>query len=298
MASYQRTLDRYVIARIGGIRLQNLTALDLDQLYAELLLRGRADGGPLKPLTVRYVHVLMVSALGDAERKGIVVRSVARAATPPSGATARREMRTWSAEELRRFLNSIREERWFALFRVLAMTGLRRSELCGLRWIDVDLDECRLAVRQSRTTKSYEVIIDEPKTSRGRRAIDLDPETVSALRAWKTLQTRERLLAGPRWHNDLGLVFTVENGQPIHPNTIGKVFDTRAKRAGVTKIRLHDLRHTHATLLLAAGANPRVVSERLGHSSVAFTLDTYAHAMPGQQADAAAAVARLVDGTP
>ncbi len=117
------------------------------------------------------------------------------------------------------------------------------------------------------------------------------------MRAWKSLQTRERLLLGSRWENALGLVFTLDNGAPIHPNSVGKVFDTRVRSAGVPKIRLHDLRHTHATLLLAAGANAKVVSERLGHSSVAFTLDTYDARDAGQQADAAAAVARLVDGS-
>ena len=296
ITSYERTLRRYVIPRIGGIRLQTLTAIDLDRLYGELLTTGRADGTGLSPRTVRYAHVLITSALGDAERKGLVVRSVARAATPPSAQLARREMRTWTADELSRFLDHIREQRWFALFRVLSMTGIRRGELCGLRWIDVDLDAARLAVRQSLTTKDYAVILGEPKTSRGRRSLDLDPETVATMRAWKAAQNRERLLLGPGWENRLGLVFTLEHGAPIHPNTVGKVFDTRVKSAGVPKIRLHDVRHTHATLLLAAGANAKVVSERLGHSSVAFTLDTYAHAMPGQQADAAAAVARLVDG--
>lgn len=238
----------------------------------------------------------MVSALGDAERKGLVLRSVARAASPPSRRVDHRDMQTWSGEELRQFLDSLRTERWFTLFRVLAMTDIRRGEACGLRWIDVDLDAACIRIRQSLTTKSYEVVVGEPKTNRGRRSIDLDPETVAALKAWKALQTQERLLLGPDWQNTRELVFTRVDGAPLHPNTVGKVFDTRVKRAKLRRIRLHDLRHTHATLLLAAGANPRVVSERLGHGSVAFTLDTYAHAMPGQQADAAAAVARLIDG--
>lgn len=296
IASYSGVLRGRVIPRIGAVKLQRLSPLDLDRLYAELLESGRADGrGGLSPRSVRYVHAILSHALSDAERKGVVGRNVARLADPPAEQTARRELHTWTPDELAAFLKVAATDRLSPAFRLLALTGMRRSEVAGVRWVDLDLDAARVSVRQAITTADYELVVAEPKTARGRRSIDLDQATVSALRAWRAVQLEERMLVGAGWR-DHGLVFTLPSGDPVHPNTIGKTFDALVRRSKLPRIRLHDLRHTHASHLLAAGANPKIVSERLGHSSVSFTLDRYSHVMPGQQADAAAAVAALVDG--
>jgi integrase len=175
------------------------------------------------------------------------------------------------------------------------MTGLRRGELCGLRWSDVDLEARRLVVRHTITTVDHTIVEGSVKTAKSRRSVDLDTETVRLLAAHRALQLEERMLVGAGYQ-DRGLVFARPDGQPWNPDSIGRAFERAVARSGLPRIRLHDLRHSHAVHLLAAGQNPRLVSERLGHASVGFTLDVYGHVMDGQQADAAAAVAALVDG--
>jgi integrase len=151
-------------------------------------------------------------------------------------------------------------------------------------------------VRQTLVLAGRQVVVSEPKTSRGRRSIALDPRTVAALKAWKTAQAAERLAWGPAW-SDSGLVFTRGDGTPIHPEWLSDAFEWRVKRARLPRIRLHDLRHTHASLGLAAGVPVKVMSERLGHSTSSFTADAYQHVTPALEEQAAATVARLVFGS-
>jgi integrase len=204
-------------------------------------------------------------------------------------------MRTWTAAELRAFLEHVQDERLAALWMLAASTGMRRGEMLGLRWVDVDLDRGRVAVRQTLVIAGRQVVISEPKTSRSRRSIALDPRSVAALRSWRAAQAAERLAWGAGW-TDSGLVFTREDGTPIHPEWLSDAFEWRIKTAGLPRIRLHDLRHTHASLGLAAGVPIKVMSERLGHTSSSFTADAYQHVTPGLEEEAAATVARLVFG--
>lgn len=253
----------------------------------------------LSAKTVREVHVILRKSLKDATRWGKLERNVATLADPPSqrsaAAARRRTMHTWTANELHRFLAYVVDDPLHYAWLLAANTGMRRSELCGLRWADVELDRARLAVRQRLASVDGRPELSEPKSNTSGRTIDLDHRTVTALRSRRASQLEQRLGWGPGWH-DLDLVVTREDGNWIHPDWITELFRRRTRSAGVPAIRLHDLRHTHATLLLKAGANPKVVSERLGHHSVAFTLDTYAHVMPGMQADAADALANIVFG--
>ncbi len=288
--SYRRNIERNVVPYIGGIELHALTPLDLDGLYAKLIARG------LSMRTVRYVHTIVGKALSDAERKGVLGRNVARLASPPSSSSAKApEMTVWTPAELRAFLEAHAGHHHLPMLRLASMTGMRRAELCGLRWTDVDLDAATVTVRQSITAVDGVAVVGDVKTKRSRRVIDIDATTVDVLRAWKAAQNRDRLKMGEGWANT-GLVFTMGTGQGWHPDTISQAFDRLVAASDLQRIRLHDLRHTHASHLLAAGVNVKVVSERLGHASVAFTLDVYAHVMPGQQAHAAAAAAALVDG--
>jgi integrase len=171
-----------------------------------------------------------------------------------------------------------------------------RGEVLGLRWRDVDLGTARLSVRQSIVSVAYEIKFAEPKTARGRRSIAIDQRTVAALRAWRKDQLEDRMLLGDEYENS-GLVFTREDGRFVHPDRFSQLFDKYVETAGLRRIRLHDLRHTHATLALAAGVHPKVVSERLGHATVAFTLDVYSHAVPALQEKAADRVVAVVFGS-
>jgi len=246
--------------------------------------------------SVHHVHAVMNKLLHDAERKGLVTRNVARLANPPSLTTARAkspEMRVWTPAQLSRFLQSIEGNRNEALFRLLAMTGMRRSEAVGLRWSDVNVRNGSLTVAQAATVIDGDEVIATPKTRRSRRVIDLDTDTVAVLQRHRAAQ-RELLFRLGATASASDRVFTNEIGDPIRPDSVGQAFSRLIEKAGVPTIRLHDLRHTHASHLIMASVNVKVVSERLGHASVSFTLDTYGHVMPGQQAEAAAAAAALL----
>jgi integrase len=204
---YRRCLQ-YVAPVLGGRRLDHVTAMDLDRLYSDLLASGlrRREGG-LRPRSVRYVHTVLRKALGDAVRKGELARNVATMASPPSAKSTRApEMAWWTPEQLRAFLDFTAMEALVPVFRVAAMTGMRRGEVCGLRWSDADLDLGRIEVRQQLLALRGELMFSErTKTDHGRRRIDLDPATVAVLRTQKRRQAEQRLLLGAGW-TDSGLV--------------------------------------------------------------------------------------------
>jgi integrase len=291
--AYSTNLERYALPRVGAVLLQRLTPAHLNQLYSALLAGGGRGGRPLSARTVQSVAMTLRKAIGDAARWGLVHRNVAALSSPPR--PRRAEMRTWTAEQLRRFLEHVAGDRLYAAWLLLASTGMRRGELLGLRWVDVDLELARVSVRQTLVLAGRQVVISEPKTSRGRRSIALDPRTVAALRAWRAAQAAERLAWGGAWV-DSGLCFTREDGTPLHPEWLSDAFAWRVQRAGLPPIRLHDLRHTHASLGLAAGVPVKVMSERLGHTSSSFTADAYQHVTPALEEQAASTVARLVFG--
>jgi integrase len=173
------------------------------------------------------------------------------------------------------------------------MTGMRRGEALGLRWSDVDLENARLSVRRALIPSGRKVIVSEPKTAKGRRVVALDPTTVEVLKA----QAQRQLDEQRDWEEarvETGLVFTRESGDALDPEDVSRYWRQAVKKAMLPQIRLHDLRHTHATLALQAGVHPKVVSERLGHATVSITLDTYSHAIPAMQEEAAALIAGLV----
>lgn len=200
--------------------------------------------------------------------------------------------KTWSAAELRAFLGSVAEDRLYPLWLLYATTGLRRGEALGLRWSSLDLAAARLSVREARVVAGADVIASTPKTEPGRRAVALDPASVAALRAHRKRQLEERLAWGPAYADE-GYVFCREDGKPLHPDDVSKRFTAAVTAIDVPRITLHGLRHTWASLALSAGVSPKVVSERLGHASVGFTLDVYSHVLPGLQEDAASTVASL-----
>jgi len=296
-AAYKMLTEVHIIPALGTVPLQRLTAAQLNALYADLLAGGRCDGkGGLSARTVAYVHVTIRKALAEAVRWQLLTRNVADQATPPRRQPSG-ELRTWSAAELRAFLGHVEGDRLYAAYVLAATTGLRRGELLGLRWRDLDLTAGRLSVTQTLISVTYAVSFSAPKTQAGRRSVALDPATVAALRAHRVAVLEERLALGLGAPAEDGLVFTTMDSAPLHPRQFSGRFDRLVKAAGLPRIRFHDLRHTHATLSLQAGIHPKVVSERLGHSTIAITLDTYSHAIPAMQEEAAAKVAALVFGS-
>lgn len=293
-ASYRTNVERHAIPRIGQLPLRHLGALQLNSLYEELMADGRCDGsGGLSYRTVRYTHTILHRALRDAVRWGLLARNPADLADPPKHRTP--EMQVWTTEQLRTFLRSVNDDRLYGFWLLIATTGLRRGEALGLRWGDVDLDAGRAAIRQTLSSVGGRLTFSTPKTAKSRRSVTLDPSTIAALRAHRRGQVEERLAWGTAYE-DADLVFARENGSPIRPDTMTRQFGELTKRAHLRPLRLHDLRHTYATIALSAGTHPKVVAERLGHATIAVTLDTYSHVIPSLQEEAATRLANLILG--
>ena len=294
-ATYQALTERHIIPALGRIPLQKLTPARLNALYATLLRDGHRNGkGGLSARSVRYVHVTIHKALADAVRWNLLPRNVADQASAPR--QQRREMGVWTAPQLRAFLDSAAGDRLYAAYFLAATTGLRRGEVLGLRWRDLDLNAGRLGVSQTLISVYGAPTFSTPKTAKGRRSVALDTSTVAELKAHRLRQLEERVALGLGALKDDALVFSALTGGPYHPDSFSDRFERLIKSTGLPRIRLHDLRHTHATLALQAGIHPKVVSERLGHASIAITLDVYSHAIPALQEEAAEKVAALVFG--
>jgi integrase len=255
---------------------------------------GRRDGkGGLSETSIEHTHRCLHAALEHAAKSRLISRNVADDVVKPKRGHV--EMRTWTAKELRTFIDKTVQDRLQPLWFTAATTAMRRGELLALKWEDTDLDATRISVRRNRVAVGYTVVEGTPKSRKSVRTVDLDPESVRVLKQWRKAQKAERLRWGPAW-TDSGYVFTAENGAPLHPHQVADGFDAAVLRSGVPAIRFHDLRHGWATMALRAGVSPKIVSDRLGHASVGFTLDTYCHAVPGWQAEAAAVVAGLIFG--
>ena len=294
VAAYRRLVRQ--IGEHGLKRVDRITAADLDRLYAEHLSSGGRKGAGRSPRTTRFLHSVIRKALQDALRKGIIGANPADGATPPAARLARApEPDVWSVEEAGRFLGA----KWAPSYRRIVWqvglhSGLRRGELCGLRWTDLEGDA--LSVARTRTTAEHEVIEGAPKSERSRRTLHLSKPVVASLGHWRREQAEFSLRIG------LGrpqAIFTDATGQPWHPDALSRAWARDCGRALaeeiVTKrIRLHDLRHWHATALVGAGVDIRVVADRLGHADPGFTLRTYAHSDRDRDRAAADALAEVL----
>lgn len=293
-AAYRDSIRAHVIPRIGSVPLQKVDGALLDGFYADLLDRGRRDGhGGLSAKTVRNLHGVLNKAFRDAVRWRRLVRNPAEAASAPAKRPG--ETVIWSAGQLRAFLEHVQDDRHYALWHLVATTGLRRGELAGLRWCDVDLDRRQLRVVENRVMASHRQVTGSPKSARSRRTIGVDAGAVDALRAWRKRQLEERLAMGAGWC-DSPQVFTEPTGEPVHPQRLTRRFNGHVRTAGLPVIRLHDVRHSYATAALAAGERVEVVSRRLGHANVSVTLNIYAHVSDADDQATADRVAERILG--
>lgn len=276
---YKRLIERYVKpSPLGAVRLSDLRPLDIQQLYADM--QGRC----LSARTVRYVHSILNSAFKQAVRWGMLSRNPAGLVELPK--MIRKEMCALSPDEAAKFLEAAAEDRWGFLFSFALVTGMRPEEYLGLQWKDVDIEHGTVTVRRALIwrAKGGGWYFGEPKTTRSRRSIPLPATTMRALVEHRRKQAEERLKAGPGYQQH-DLVFATPAGGPLASHNLKRRhFRPILKRAKLPQtFRLYDLRHSCATLLLAAGEHPKVVSERLGHASVTLTLDTYSHVLPTMQ---------------
>jgi len=283
--SYQSEVRRHLIPALGAIPLAQLQPQHLQNYYACALSQGRVDGkGGLSARTVQYHHRILSEALSHAVKMGLLIRNVAEAVDPPR--PEQKNMATLVPEDVPQFLEAAHETPHYVLFYTALYTGMRLGELLGLRWCDVDLDIASLSVVQALYKRSGVCKMIRPKSSHSRRQIALSPSLALLLRQYKGDQQAQRILLGkPLVDSDL--VFCHPDGRPLDPGVVSHTFAKVLRKAGLPHIRFHDLRHSHATLLLKAGIHPKIVSERLGHANIGITLDTYSHVLPGLQEKAA-----------
>lgn len=300
---YRGMLDRYVMdAPIGRVRMDRLQAGAFEGLYTRL---WREKG--LSPRTLQYLHAVLRQALTHAVATRVLTHNPTDNVTPktqdPDGVAPEKAMRAMTREEAAHFLATAADDEQAALWTVLLMTGIRPGEAFALKWEDVNLEEGKIHVRRSLTRRGVKGWrLTEPKTKRARRAVALPDVATRALRRHRTEQSARRLKLGSEWE-DNGFVFTATFGTPLDLANIYRRFKALLERAELGTwsepnedgdrtfapgFRLYDLRHSHATHLLLAGENVKIVSERLGHANVTLTMDTYQHVLPDMQEASAA----------
>jgi len=289
---YETLLRNHIYPTIGRIQLSSLDVHHLESLYARKLDEG------LAPATVRQIHAVLRKGLGRAAEVGTIQRNVAALAKPPR--IPKHEIQPLNAEQTRSLLEAVVGDRFEALFVLSLSTGMRIGEVLGLRWADVDLAEGFLQVRftLAHNRKGGGWRLGEPKSARSRRRIELPAVTESALRSHRARQAEERLALGPAWKKH-DFVFPDTVGNPMRVNNLRRRSFAKALQKAKLRsnVRLHDLRHTAATLLLIQNVHVKVVSELLGHSSTSFTMDRYSHVLPTMQATAARAMDTLLQSS-
>lgn len=281
LRTYQDIVRVHVIPALGHVPLSRLSPHSIQRYLSEKLREGR-----LSPTTLQHHYRILHEALGHAVRWGSLVRNPCELVDNPKRRHV--EMRVLDEEQVRLFLaEAKRSSQYYCLYLTAILTGMRQGELLGLRWKDVDFTLETVSIQQTFYRLGKQALFKEPKTQKSRRTVSLSPVLVEELRRLRNAQGDQRKRFGSAYQ-DNGLVFCQPNGMPLHGNNINRRdLKQILKRAGVPRIRFHDLRHSHASHLLKQGTNPKVVQERLGHSSPAFTLSVYSHVLPGMQNEAA-----------
>jgi integrase len=283
---YDHIIRRHLIPSLGNIALIQLKPEHLQKYYSEKLSSGRCDGkGLLSTRTVRHHHMTIHNALQNTVKWGILTRNPAEAIDLPH--CQRPEWHTLNEDDVNTLLEAAKPTPYYVLFYLAIFTGMRLSELLALRWCYIDLLLCQIYVtRTLHLLRDGNIVYRSPKTAKGRRMIALSPSTALVLREHKESIILNRAMMGIPLE-DTDLVFSQLDGRPLLPNTVTHAWIKLVRRIGMDHIRLHDARHSHASLMLKAGTHPKIVQERLGHSSIQITLDTYSHVAPGLQEAAA-----------
>ena len=286
--SYRAIAERYILPTLGSVHVDALTPAHVQQLMAAKRRSG------LSPRTVNMIRGTLRQALRQTQQWGFVERNVAALTRAMPG--ERREPTVWAPGTAQAFLEAVRGDRLAALWHLAVYTGMRRGETVGRQWSDLDLDAGTLRVQRSLgRVKGQGLVSLRPKTDAGRRTLALGLPLVSALKAHRNRQLEERMQAGPAWQ-DTGYVFTTEIGTPTDPDALTRAFQRIVAKAGLPRIRLHDLRHGVGSYLASAGASPVDVAAQLGHASAGFTMSTYAHAFDTTRERTAAMLTATLDG--
>ena len=287
---YGEIVEHHLKPTLDHHKIEQLQPVHISEAWAKARASGRRDGsGGLAERTVLHHHRVLSAALRRAVRLQLIYRNPAEAADTPRPPKIR-DMNVLNLNESAHLLNAIQHRRLYIIVFLALSTGMRRSEILGLRWRDVDLDGGFLRVTQTLQQTKDGVSFQPPKTDSSRRKIALPGVAVEALRRHKITQSEERLAAGLGAHGSDSLVTCKLSGAPLQPRHVSKEFSRTLRQAGMKQIRFHDLRHTHATHLLESGVHPKVAQERLGHSTIAVTMDIYSHVSAGMQEEAAAKI--------
>lgn len=283
--AYQGAVNNHLIPALGHIKLGKLTPQ-----HVQGFLNAKIKAG-LHPRTVASLRTILVQALNQAVRWDMIARNPAALVRSPK--VPRSTIRPLAPERARQLLAAMKDEPLQALHQVVLTLGLRRGEALGLQWADIDLDKGVLSIRRTIGRAASGIVIQEPKTTSGRRTLNLPPNLIAALEAHRKRQIEQRLLAGPDWQ-DTGYVFTTSIGTHLDPRVPGKDLDRLLEKAKLEHARYHDLRHSAATFMLVQGVHPKVVADMLGHAKVGLTLDVYSHVLPSLQAEAVGKVEALL----
>jgi integrase len=295
LAQYSKIIDAWLGPHVGGVQVSKLSPKQAQELVETLRAHGGRNGAPLSSRSVQLAIVVLKAATMWAVETRIVGRDPLLGFKRPRSKASKDATSAWSTDEARTFLAAVADDRLVAAWTLLLTRGLRRGELAGLRWDAVDLEGGSLRITRTRVLVDGKPVDSEPKTDAGKRRIPLDDRLAAVLRSHKTRQGQERWAAHGAW-SDGGYVFTNELGAPLHPEYFSTRFESLTDRAGLRRIRLHDLRHTAASQMIAAGVSPKVVAELLGHASPTITQVTYQHVMPGMSESASEALSESLLG--
>lgn len=282
---YHSTVEKHLMPALGAIQLQKLTPPQVQQFYAAKRAQGLGDRELVN------CHQRLSQALKVAVRLGLVARNVCDAVTPPRYEHAPKA--TWSRDELARFLDAAQSSSYGPIWLMFALSGMRRSEVLGLRWQDINAADGTMNVSQTYVAIHAKMVVSAPKTRAGRRIITLEPVLLDALRDHRLRQAEHKLSLGSAYC-DHGLVFASEAGTPIQARNLYRQYEALVKQAGVPRIGIHGIRHTVATLAIASGQDIRTLADLLGHAKTSITTDIYAHVLPHRKRELTKAISDIV----